>query len=242
MNNFIWICKHYFKRNVLVPANLLLIGLPLVFLFAFNLLGQFLDSAGHYNPGWHMLAIPMVLGFLFFGTDITGIRLHDDLRGSVGARLLVTGIDKPAFFLSVTVAGWFYLFAMGMLLVAIASLLFEGDWGNYALVTVVILLLSLLSQLIGVLIFYFTKDRKSSARVSYLFGEVFIGVSVLPYVFNFGKAISTILDHFPVGMGVQAIEADSFANALPNLGILLGYIVVLVMVVLIVGRRKEQMR
>ena len=240
MNNFIWICKHYFKRNFLVPANLLLIGLPLVFLFAFDLLGQFLYYGGHYNPGWHMLAIPMVLGFLFFGTDITGIRLHDDLKGTVGARLLVTGIDKPTFFLSVIAAGWIYLFVMGMLLVAIASLLFEGDWNNHALVMVVILLLALLSQLIGVLIFYFTKDKKSSARVSYLFGEVFIGISVLPYVLNFGKAIGTILDHFPVGMGVQAIDADSFTNALPNLGILLGYILIMIMAVLTVGRRKEQ--
>ena len=240
MNNFIWICKHYFKRNFLVPANLLLIGLPLVFLFAFNLIGQFLNSAGHDHFNFTMLAIPMVLAFIFFGTDITGNRLHDDLKGSVGARLFVTGVDKRTFFFSVTVAGWFYLFVMGMLLVAIASLLFDGDWGNYATVAIVIFLLALMTQLIGVLIFYFTKDKKSSARISYLFGEVFIGLSVIPNAFNLGETITSILAHLPVGVGIQAIEADSFVIALSNFGILLGYIVVLVVAVLVVGRRKEQ--
>ena len=241
MKNFTWICQHYFKRNVLVPANLLLIGLPLVFLFAFTLIDQFLLSQGAQSfISFDGVAIPMVLGFLFFGTDITGNRLHDDLKGSVGARLLVTGIDKRTFFLTVTVAGWIYLFVMGMLLVAIASLLFDGVWGSYAMVMVVILLLALLTQLIGVIIFYFTKDKKSSARISYLFGEVFIGLSIFPYVINFGETITTILNHSPVGIGVQAIKADSFVGVLPNLGMLLGYILVMIMAVLTVGRRKEQ--
>ena len=240
MKNFVWIFKHYFKRNVLVPSNLLLIGLPLVFLFAFDLVGQFLSSAAHDTLNFTMLAIPMVLGFLFFGTDITGNWLHSDLKSSVGARLLVTGIDKRTFFFSVTVAGWFYLFAMGMLLVAIVSLLFDGDWGNYVMVMIVIFLLALMVQLIGVLIFYFTKDKKSNARVSYLFGEVFICLSIVPYVFNLGELITSIFNHLPVGIGLQAIQADSITNALPNLGMLLGYILVLVMAVLTVGRRKEQ--
>ena len=241
MKNFIWICQHYFKRNVLDPFNLLLIGLPLVFIFAFTLIDQFLQAHGAPDfMSFDTIAIPMVLGFLFFGTDITANWLHSDLKGSVGARLLVTGIDKRTFFLSVTIAGWFYLFFMGMLLVAIVSLIFDGDWGNYAMVTVVILLLALLTQLIGVLIFYFTKDKKSSARVSHLFGEIFIGVSIFPYAFNMGEMLTRILSHSPVGIGVQATHADSFANALPNLGMLLGYIFVLLIAVFIVGRRKEQ--
>lgn len=243
MRNFFWIFMHYFKRNILDLGNLLLIGLPLVFIFTFHLLGQF-ETAGVNldtvdTTVLDMLIVLIVLGFQFYGADNVTHSLHHDFKGSVRARLFVTGTDQRIFFLAVIVVNWLYSFVIGMLLVAITTLFFHVDyWGNYSLVMLVILFLSLLAQLVGVLIFYFTKDKKSAASVVHLFGEVMLGTTFIMFI-NVGELIGNLSNQLPIQLGLHVIEANSISNALPSLTILLGYCTVLVLMVFFIGKRKH---
>jgi hypothetical protein len=134
----------------------------------------------------------------------------------------------------------------GMILVAITSITIDKDWGNYGLVILVILLISFLSQLVGVIIFYFSKTEKAGSRYAYFFGEVMTLIAMIPILMPVlfqgidGEGIvMTVINHFPVGLGLQVIQSDSISGALLPLGILLGLNVVIAVIVLIIGRGKH---
>jgi len=241
MNTFLWIFRHYFKKNILSPSNLLVIGLPLVFLTAFTLIDMFVRdvSDGQYAV-FAGIAIPLVLGFQFFGADLTADWLHADLKTSTRARLLVSPIDQRVFFMGIMTAGWLTNVLYGGVVVAATVLIFDVAWGNFGVVLAVMLSLSLITQLVGVIIFYSTKDEKSSSRLTYLFGEIMIGISLLPTVagniFSPGGALEAIFNHLPVSLGTQIVEGN---NIPLGFTVLLSINAVLAVVVFLVGRRKN---
>jgi len=236
MKNFFWILTHYLKKNFLDLANYLLIALPLFFVFIY----ESLDNAFGMLDALFVAAI--VLGMQFFAADTATGWLHKDLKGPTGSRLRVSGVSQHIFYLAVIIAGSLFHILLSGILVAITSLVpfFNADWGNYVFAMITITLIVFLIQLIGVLIFYFTKDEKAGSRISYLFGEVMIATAFVPVLsINLPNIIDTIFDFFPVGLGLRAISAGSLVNALPYFGILFGMNVALALVVLFVGRRKR---
>ena len=241
MKNFFWILTHYLKRNFLDIPNYLLIGLPLVFIFAFQLITDFLTANDIDGSGLSGLTIVIVLAFQFFGADLVSDWLHQDLKGSTRLRLYVSGNDQRVFYFAVVIAGWLFNILMGTILIAITSLVpfINANWGNYVLAFIVIIFLSFLTKLIGVLIFYFTKDNKSGARFSYLFGEAMIGIALFPAIFNLPDIVRTVTDFLPIGLGLRITETSTFGSTLPYFGILLAMNIVLAMTVLLIGRRKN---
>jgi len=240
MNNFVWIFKHYLKKNFLNPANLLILGLPLVFALTFFLMNNYiLEMVGAEVPMIAEITIPMILSFQFFGADLTADWLHHDLKGPTRSRLLVSPIDQRVFYWGVILAGWLFNVFYGSIVVAITSIAFGEDWGNYGLVLLVLLCLSFITQLVGVLIFHFTKDEKSGTRLSYVFGEIMMGITFLPLfadTFGFGEGVATIINHFPVNLGMNIIANNYLAF---NLAVMLGIGAVLAVVVFLIGRRKS---
>ena len=243
MKNFFWILRNYLKRNFLYPANYLVIGLPLVFIVAFQLIDNFINTldTGGDVLGFGGLAMLIVLSFQFFGADLTTDYLHADLKGSTRLRLFVSGNDQRVFFFAVVISGWLFNTLMGIFLVAITSLvpLFDADWGNYIFVILAILFLSFLVQLVGVLIFNFTKDEKSGSKFSYIFGEIMMGIALFPAIFNLPAVVERIFNFLPIELGLQIAHATTFLNALPYFGILLAMNIVLAVVVFLVGRRRN---
>jgi len=241
MNTFLWIFRHYFKKNLLSPANLLVIGLPLVFLTAFTLIDMFVyDVAGEQYTIFAGIAIPLVLGFQFFGADLTADWLHADLKTSTRQRLLVSPIDQRVFFMGIMTAGWLTNVLYGGVVIAATALIFDVAWGNFGVVLAVMLCISLITQLVGVIIFYFTKDEKSSSRLTYVFGEIMIGISVLPTVagnlFSPGGALEAIFNHLPVSLGMQIVEGN---NMVLGFSVLVLINAVLAVAVFLVGRRRN---
>ena len=241
MKNFFWILTHYLKRNFLNLANYLVIGLPLIFSFAFQLVANFLIANNLDGSAFANLAIVIVLGFQFFGADLTTNWLHADLKGSTRLRLHASGNDQRVFYLAVVIAGWLFNTLMGAVLVAITSLIafFNADWGNYILIMLAILLLSFLTQLVGVLIFYTTKDKKAGAKVAYLFGEAMIGIAIFPAMFNLSNTIKNITNYLPAELGVHITTATTFASARQQLAILFGMNILLATCIFLIGRRRN---
>ena len=248
MKNFMWIFKHYFKRNFLHLANYLLIGLPLIFILAFSAMTNFLGGIEGVDEAFIAtiggLTVAIVLGFQFFGADLVSGWLHDDLKGPTEARLRVSGIDERVVYLAVIVSGWLFSILTGGILIIITELVpfINASWGNYIFAVIAIALVALVIQLVGVLIFYFTKDGKTAGKVGYVFGEIMIGVALFPAMFNFPTVVERIFGFFPAELAMQAIDSNSFVNALPYFGILLAMIVVMGLVVIFVGRGKNNDR
>jgi len=240
MHNFLWILRHYLKKNFLNPANLLIIGLPLIFVFAFHLLNNYiLDLIGSEAVILYGVAVPMVLGFQFFGADLTSDWLHHDMKGPTRARLLVSPIQSRTFFAGVVMAGWLFNVFYGSIVVGITAVALGEDFGNYGWVLVVLLCLSFITQLAGVLIFNFTKDEKSGSRISYVFGEVMIGISILPLLLanrDLGAPVNAFINHLPVSLGLNMIYGD---NVFYHLSVLLGIVALVSMVAFWVGRQRN---
>jgi len=229
MRDFVWIFRHYLKKNFLTPANLIVIALPLVFVFgikAANLL--------------YGIVIPIVLAFQFFCADLTASWLHHDMKGPTRSRLLVSPVAPRVFYMAVMMAGWLFSVFYGGIVVAITVIAFGVEWGNYGLVLVVLLALSFITQMVGVLIFRSTKDEKSAARVSYVFGEVMMLIALVPSIINniidVSATFASILNHLPISVGMNIIAADSL---LYNLAVLMGMVAVVTAVAFLVGRQEE---
>ena len=233
MKNFFWISRLYFKRNFLYPSNYLLIGLPLIFITAFHIIDNMTAESNFAS-----LTLLIILVFQFFSADVPAGWLHSDLKGPTGARILVSGNDKRVFYLSIVATSWLFNLLIGILLVIVTPIFFNIQWPNMTLTIVAIALLSLMTQLIGVLVFYFTADQKASGKIGYLFGEVMVGVSILPAMFN-NSTLEIIVQYLPVGLGEQLVYATSFTDAVLPIIILLGISAVLSGTVLVVGKGKN---
>ncbi|MCL2362538.1 MAG: hypothetical protein FWC73_12100 [Defluviitaleaceae bacterium] len=241
MNNFLWIFRHYLKKNFLTPANLLVIGLPIIFMLTFHLLNNYLlELLGTEVVLLYGIGVPMVLGFQFFGADLTADWLHHDMKGPTRARLLVSPVAPRVFYAGVMLAGWLFNVFYGSIVVAITAAAFGETFGNYGLVLLVLLCLSFITQLVGVLIFYFTKDEKSGTRLSYVFGEIMIGITILPFVFpdlfDTNGPAATLINHFPTNVGLNIIYNN---NLLYNLAVMLGIVALLSLVAFIIGRQRN---
>jgi len=233
MKNFFWISRLYFKRNFLVPANYLLIGLPLIFTTAFHMMTNIAPEAD-----FTFIAIPLILSFQFFSADVTAGWLHEDLKGPTGARLLVSGNHSRVFYISVITTSWLFSLLMGALLIPITSIFFNIEWANIPLSFLALAFLSLITQIAGVLIFYFTKDTKAAGKIGYLFGEIMIGIAIFPSAFNI-TFLENITKYFPVGLGVRLTAAMSVTDAIVPTAILIGIVIVLSAIVLVVEKRKN---
>jgi len=244
MRNFTWIFMHYFKKNILCPANLLVIGLPLVFIFAFDMLDNYISD--FLNIRTYLLygiTMPIVLGFQFFCADLTSDWLHHDMKGPTRSRLLVSPVAPWVFYMAVMAAGWLFSVLYGSIVVAVTAVAFGVEWGNYGWVLVVMLALSFITQMVGVLIFRNTKTEKSGTRVSYVFGEVMLGITILPITIGNATDLSApvvaIFNHSPVSVGMGIIAND---NRLYNLAVLFGMAAVMAVIAFIIGRRGETER
>jgi len=184
------------------------------------------------------IAIPLILAFQFFSADVTAGWLHEDLKGPTGARLLVSGNDSRVFYISVITTSWLFSLLMGALLIPITSIFFNIEWVNIPLSFLALAFLSLITQIVGVLIFYFTKDKKAAGKIGYLFGEIMIGIAIFPSAFSI-TFLENITKYFPVGLGEQLAHATNFADAILPTAILIGIIIVLSAIVLVVEKRKN---
>jgi hypothetical protein len=154
--------------------------------------------------------------------------------------------------MGIMTAGWLTNVLYGGVVIAAAALIFDVAWGNFGVVLAVVLCLSLITQLVGVIIFYFTKDEKSSSRLTYVFGEIMIGISMLPILasnlfspggvleagnlFSPGGALEAILNHLPVSLGTQIVEGS---NMPLGFGVLILINAVLAGAAFLVGRRRN---
>ena len=246
MKNFLWISKLYFRLSFLELANYLMIGLPVIFLTVLYLTNNFLNiqmayyEIPYYQAGGIMsIVIPMILCFQFFGSDGVAAALHEDLNGPVGARLKISGTDERVFYLAVIVANWLFFLLTGVVVLAIAHFVFSIYFASIPLTFLALALLSLMAQVIGVLIFQFTKNKKASGKIGYLLGEIMMAIAIFPTVFfSNSEFLKNTVSYLPVGLGERLVAATNFVQIMFPVGILLGIIGIITIVVFHIRTKK----
>lgn len=242
MKNFMWICKHYFKRNILDISNLLSIALPILFALAYYLILNFQmtdDNAYERMATRNSLVILTVVVFQFFGVGCTVGFCHKDLKGATKARLLVSGIGRRAFLMAIVVSGLLYNIIQGVILVAFTSLVLDIDWGNYAIALFAIGMTALFSSICGIIIFSYTKGEKEGSRMSYFFGEIMCGLALVPIFLNVGM-LTNVMHYLPVKLGVNMINAGTTQDMLLYAAIFVGQLIVVAAVAFFIGRETDK--
>ncbi len=244
MKNFIWIFTHYFKRSIWDKTNLLTLILPLAFIV---LNGVINESTNQMIDGYDILISHLspsfMLAFQFFGTGLVVYWLHHDFKGPVHWRIQAAPIDQRVFFLAIAVGSWIFNIVQGLLIIGITAIFFHAHWGNLGIALSVLILISFMCQLIGILIFYLTKNYQGANTLMYVIGFGMMLLSgLLIGRLGDGETISFIHDHTPLSLGAQAIVdsgifGEGMEKSLSNIGILSVMTVIIAIITWILGRK-----
>jgi ABC-type transport system involved in cytochrome c biogenesis permease component len=211
MRDFIWIFKHYIKVALAEKENLLMIILPLAFIILNGVINGDTELVDGFNPVMTAVAPMFMLSFQFFGCAWIADYLHRDFKGPVHWRLHAAPIDQRIYFAAIGAASWIFNLLTGGLIIAVTALFFNADWGNYGIVFLVLLLVSLMSQFIGLLMFYLVKDYSMINTIMYIIGfgmMLFSGVLFIPISGH--AALNYLRTHTPLSLGWNAILGTSF--------------------------------
>jgi len=257
MHRFPLIFGHYFKRAVKHPINLLVyICLPLA-LIALNTIGmvglfemQGSDLATNTDAvamQTTFLAVMFMISFQFFSGELLLENMYNDLKeGSVRWRLLASPVPQRTFLSGIALSSWIYNIAQALVIFGVTAIAFDVRWGNPLVFVIVLLLVSVLSQLIAALITQLAPKRKTaSVAINILcFGMMFL--SGMLFVPLGDSAIATFLQQYgtPLALGYRAIlyagpVLDNMAQAWTNIGILAAITAVMAVVVFALGRRRR---
>ena len=257
MSRLSLIFRHYFKRAIKHPINLLVyIGLP-VALVVLNMLGavglfelqggDLVANADRVAVQATFLAVMFMVSFQFFSGELLLENIFSDLKeGSVRWRLAATPVPQRTFLSGAVVASWVFNLVQAMIILGVAAVLFDVQWGNPFVLVSVVLLVSILSQLIAALITQLAPKRKTATvAINILcFGMMFLsGVLFIPLG---DSAIATFLQQYgtPLALGYRAIlyagpVFDDMGQALFNLSVLGGITLVMAALVFVLGRRRK---
>ncbi|NLY45707.1 MAG: ABC transporter permease [Tissierella sp.] len=227
-------------RGYITLAILMLTPLALITVLGM-VAGNGLDTSGIPTIGG--IAITMILAFQLYGGYNTLVYIGEDLININKWRMhsLPYGVHLHAF--SIILAATFFSTLQGFVLILFTQFVYGVDWGNIWLVLLVLLLISILTQLLYFNFAIFSKDFKTADRycvayglISLVLGEVWFqlpDIGILNFMSTYGN---------PFSLGRNAvytfITGDNLNRALISMGILLAASIVVGIVSIFTGRRK----
>ena len=253
MQNFWLIVTHYLKRNFLDKMSYLQLILPLGFIFLNGIISDEIIVDG-YNIVMTMMSPLFMISFQFFACTIVTDWLFRDFEGPVHWRLWAAPLDQRVFFGAILLASWLTTFIQGLLIIVITTF-FNANLGNLGVTLLVLFIISIMSQVIGLLIFYFAKSYKGASTFMYVFGfsMMLTGNALFP-IDDLPQFILNIFRYSPLNLGVNAIMGSGplsesmshlglvgdFGSVASNVGILVAMTAVLSVLSIIFGKRREK--
>ena len=265
MNGFTIVFTHTLKRCFRDLVGLLCLSLiPIVVVFLNTVL-----NLGNSDFSRNILEVTgqdltasfvgpmMMIAFQFFCAAMLIEFLFDDLSGARRWRLFAAPVSPRTFLLGTVVACWVYNIFHGLLTVLITTLVFDAYWGNIGVFIGVFLGISVLSLLIGALVYLLTNKKGMAMTVMNVISFGFMIISNLFMNELYIPVLSTVLEYInPINLGLKAIVASGVAferfsdlmgpfagggmnDALLNMGIIWIMVAVLVVLVLILGRKRK---
>jgi len=197
-----------------------------------------------YNMLTTHLSIHMMILFQLNGGLMLLDFLNHDFLQAMKWRLRSSPFPTHTLVFAAVGASTVFSFLQGLLIVAITALFLEAYWGNLLVTCLVILMVSLTSQLLLMTIFFFVRSISITETLSWAISlsMMVVGGVLFPMPQN---AFFTFMERYgtPYALARTAIIAagifePSTVNLWLGLGGLAASIVVLGAVVVVLGRRK----
>ena len=257
MNNFFLNLKLYLKRCINDTfALLILLAIP-IGMIAFNSVIGDMDMYNGYNINASVVSPMMLVGFQFFNSAYIIEFLYKDFRGPMRWRLGAAPCTLRSFIVPAFFANWLFSMVFGVITIIVSAIAFNAYWGNLFIVAAVLILVSLMSTVIGMLLFLFTKKMSVANGLVYAISFGLMLASGMLFIPLGNGAIATFLMTYgtPLSLGSRAIifsgsmpglfeaAGSSFTpdmnQSLMNLGILAAATLVLGAISLIAAKRRQ---
>ena len=175
MQKFGLIFRHYVKRTFMHKGNLLamlLLPTAIILLFAFvndNFFAEEgLDPLFYgYNVIHTDLVIVNLLFFQLFGALNNVDSLHEALSTESKWRLFAAPVNRKIYPLASMLASWIVSLLQAIIVLLVTSVILNVYWGNIFVNILALLGLSLFAQILGVLIFLFTKNNSQGQAIGF---------------------------------------------------------------------------
>ncbi|MCW3490183.1 ABC transporter permease [Dethiobacter alkaliphilus] len=240
-----FVVRRMLRWNV---AFAILMGLPIVLITILGIVaGDAIDS-NLGVPVMDSIAFTMVLAFQLFGGSYTMELIKQDLFSERKWRMHALPGSIQGYAFSVVVSCTLFSALQGFLLVLFTQWVYGVFWGNLGTIFVMLLGISLLSQLVCLVIVMSVKEYSMAERLSEVYGlgsiaiagiwfripERLLDIWLINFLHSYGN---------PVSLGMNIVygfisPAVDVQRAYLSLGILFAAIAVLALVAMYAGRRK----
>lgn len=241
--------SHYLRRLTRQPLGpLIFVITPVVVISVLTIVLTSDTDQEVAVQGYNLLAtylsINMMILFQLNGGLMLLDYLNHDFLQAMSWRLRSTPFPTHTLVFAAVGACTVFSFLQGVLIVAITALLLKAYWGNLFVTCLVILLVSLTSQLLTMTIFFLVRSTSITETLSWVISltMVVMGGGLFPMPQN---AFFAFMGRYgtPYALARTAITAagilePSTVSLWISLGGLAGSITVLAAVVAVLGRRK----
>lgn len=224
---------------------ILLLVLPLCLISVLGLISSHVpgEGGGEAISGMTWLSVSFMISFQLFGGSYTMAYMKEDFFTPRKWRMYSLPIKPVTYAFTILVASVLFNAAQGMVIVFFTKLVYGVNWGNLGWVLLIIIVVSVLSQLVCLIFVLSVKNYKIAERLSEVYG---IGSIILAgMMFSLPKSgffdfMSTYGN--PVSLGQNAIfgmiSGEGMDLAFLSLGILLIATLLVAFGAIFVGRRK----
>ncbi len=246
---FFLVFKSYLKRMIRDIFGICIFTiLPLVIIFVLSNVYQYNSPEVTYVNGYNMITTYLSVGMMLLFQLNSGVYLinylHYDLEKSMKWRLQATPFPKYGFAFSSLMASLIFNYIQGLLIIIFTSIFMNAYWGNIFITLIVLLCISLISQLINIVIFFGVKKISVAEGLAWFFSWTMATLGGLMFelpkndFFAFMQKYGT-----PFSLGRTAIASSGFiekssADVLITLGALIAIITILIYLVIVMGRKK----
>ncbi len=250
MRHLFWISFFHYLRRLSRDAFglLIFVVLPVVIVYILSMVASQNTEEQIYVSGYNMITTHISLGMLLMFQLNGGVYLlnylnHDLLR-PMKWRLKATPSTTYILVFAGMAACLIFSVFQGILVVVCTALTLDAYWGNLWVTLLVIVIISMISQLINIILFLYIRNLSTAENVSWFISWIMAVLGGLMFslpdnaFFRFMKQYGTPFSLAQSAVRESGFLGTSFTNMLVCLAALLGITVFLAVIVIALGRRK----
>lgn len=243
--------QYYLRRIAREPLGLIIfVVLPVLLVFILSFVYTQDKSKEIFVSGYNMVASYLAIGMtLMFqlngGLYLLNIFYHD-LMKPMKWRLRSTPCPTYTMIFAGIAACIIFTVLQGLMIVFLTSVFFDAYWGNLFVSFVVILFLSIISQLINMILLITMRSLSTAEFFSWFLSWIMavFGGLMFPLpdnsFFRFMKEYGSPFSLAQTAINESGFLGTSVANLLLSMAVLFGIVLLLAVIVIQLGRRKLQ--
>lgn len=225
-------------------GHVFLLVAPLVLISIFGIITDYVSDEINGRPVLDLLSVSFVFAFQLFGGAYTMDLLHQDLLSTRKWRIYSLPISINQYGNSLLLSSTLFSMLQGLVLVLFTQWVFGVEWGNLLWVTLVLLAVSLLSQLVCLLLVLSIKSYKLAQRIVEVYGFSSMIFANIFFITLPDNAFSNFMNAYgnPISLGRNAIfgmvDGKDSTTALLSVGVLLALSIALFLIANPIGKRR----